>query len=159
MKSYNPAYRRKYPHLSFGALRKKLAATAAMLLVAAVLMVNSSYAWFVLSTAPEVTGIETQVGANGALEIALLNTASYNDLLLVTDADIDEGAEPGEASDTAGNLNWGNLVNLSSSTYGLSKVVLMPARLNISQTGEGAFTVNTNTLLKTPKYGEQSIRT
>ena len=140
--------------VSLSAMRKKLYSAVAMLLVSAILMASSSYAWFVLSTAPEATGIETQVGANGSLEIALLNTESYNDLLLVTDADIDEGAAPGERNVLASNLNWGNLVNLSNDSYGLSKIVLMPSRLNISQTGEADFTINTNTLLKTPKYGE-----
>ena len=51
--------------------KKKLTAAVAMLLVSAIMVVSSTYAWFTLSTAPEVTGITTTVGANGNLEIAL----------------------------------------------------------------------------------------
>ena len=46
-------------------LKKKLSAALAMLLIATLLMTTTTFAWFVLSTAPEVTGIETKVGANG----------------------------------------------------------------------------------------------
>ena len=52
-------------------LRGKLIAAVAMLLVACVMMVSSTYAWFTLSTSPEVQGITTTIGANGNLEIAL----------------------------------------------------------------------------------------
>ena len=52
-------------------IRSKLVAAVAMLLVASFMVASSSYAWFTLSTAPEVTGIKTTVGANGSLEIAL----------------------------------------------------------------------------------------
>ena len=51
-------------------IRKKLLAAIAMLLVAVIMTVSSTYAWFTLSTAPEVKGITTTVGANGNLEIA-----------------------------------------------------------------------------------------
>ena len=40
--------------MSFSSLRAKLMSTVAMLLVASTLLVTSSYAWFVMSTAPEV---------------------------------------------------------------------------------------------------------
>ena len=53
-------------------LKQKLMATLSMLLIATILLTTASYAWLVLSVAPEVTGISTNVGANGALEIALL---------------------------------------------------------------------------------------
>ena len=53
-------------------LKSKLLAAVAMLLVSSMMMVTSTYAWFTLSTAPEVTGITTAVGANGNLEMALL---------------------------------------------------------------------------------------
>jgi hypothetical protein len=57
--------------------RKKLIAALAMLLVSTILMVTTTMAWLVLSRAPEVTGIATNIGANGALEIVLLNTDTY----------------------------------------------------------------------------------
>ena len=53
-------------------MKSKLMAAVCMLLVSSIMMVSSTYAWFTLSTAPEVTGITTQVGANGNLEMALL---------------------------------------------------------------------------------------
>lgn len=139
------------------ALRKKLFSAAAMLLVASIMLVSTSYAWLILSTAPEVTGISTQVGANGALEIALLDTQSYSDLTRITNADIDESETVPSVSDS--NLSWGNLVGLGDASYGLSQIVLNPSRLFISPgstDGEGnqRYTINPNVLLKTPIYGE-----
>ena len=142
--------------LSFGSLRAKLLSTVAMLLVASTLLVTSSYAWFVMSTAPEVTGIDTQVGANGALEIALLNQKSWDNLSKLDMGDIDESAT-GELSTVAANLTWGNLVDLADDSYGLSKIILQPARLNITDGGvsgeQQSFKIN-QSLLKTPIYGE-----
>lgn len=145
--------------LSFGSLRAKLLSTVAMLLVASTLLVTSSYAWFVMSTAPEVTGIDTQVGANGALEIALLNEKSWNDLSQLDMGDIDESvAGDTAAAALAANLTWGNLVNLADPSYGLSKIILQPARLNITSDGadgEGTQQYKVKaTLLKTPVYSE-----
>ena len=52
-------------------IKTKLMAAICMLLVSSIMMVSTTYAWFTLSTAPEVTGINTAVGANGNLEMAL----------------------------------------------------------------------------------------
>ena len=136
--------------LSFGSLRAKLLSTVAMLLVASTLLVTSSYAWFVMATAPEVTGIDTQVGANGALEIAL-RTGENGDVY----GDFDENAT-GD-SDVDANNTWGNLVNLGDAKYGLNQITLLPSRLFIEEAGTvggvKAFSVN-ELLLKTPIYGE-----
>lgn len=83
-------------------IRGKLITTVCMLLIAAVMLATTSYAWFVLSTAPEVTGIDTSIGANGALEIWL------ND---------------------GGEINSGNIVRLGAD-YGLDKIVLLPSVLD-----------------------------
>ena len=141
------------PQRSISSMRSKLYSAVAMLLVASTLLVTSSYAWFVMSTAPEVTGIQTQVGANGALEIALLDSVSWNDLSRLDMGDIDENAD---GQTTQANLTWGNLVDLNSATYGLSQITLLPSRLFISASGEASdtFEVNKSTLLKTPVYGE-----
>ena len=146
------------PQRSISSMRSKLYSAVAMLLVASTLLVTSSYAWFVMSTAPEVTGIQTQVGANGALEIALLDKESWNDLSRLDMGDIDENAD---GQTTQANLTWGNLVDLNSATYGLSQITLLPSRLFIEQetAGDGenqetTYKVNTTTLLKTPHYGE-----
>ena len=136
--------------MSFSSLRAKLMSTVAMLLVASTLLVTSSYAWFVMSTAPEVTGIDTQVGANGALEIALRGGEAGD----VYD-DFDENAPEGSGIDI--NNTWGNLVNLGDVRYGLKQITLLPSRLYIQEQGtdDGAKTYSVNPLLlKTPIYGE-----
>ena len=149
MKQMKKEYKRRFPGLSVAALRSKLISTVALLLVASSLLVTSSYAWFVLSTAPEVTGIQTQVGANGSLEVALLSTETWDHLDRLDLADIDESADEniGDA-----NLTWGNLVNLADPAYGLGLIALNPSRLYIEPDGEG-YKIN-STILKTPVYAE-----
>lgn len=148
----------KHARGGLAALRTKLMSATAMLLVSAILMVSTSYAWYVLSTAPEVSNIKTQVGANGALEIALLNQESWNDLTLLDMGDIDESVTDEAASAIAANLTWGNLVNLGDSSYGMDKIVLNPARLSIAASGtdtDGTTQyVISDSLLKIPEYNE-----
>ena len=114
-------------------IRHKLIAAVAMLMVSAIMVVSTSYAWFTLSTAPEVTGIDTAIGANGNLEMALNN-----------------GQEIGTANGTQvlpeKNNTWGNLVDLNEG-YGLDLVQLLPSRLDV--TG-GVLKQN---LLQVPTYG------
>jgi hypothetical protein len=136
-------------------LKQKLMSATAMLVIASILMVTTSYAWYVMSTAPEVSNIKTQVGANGSLEIALLSDETWNALDKLDVTDFDESTE---GSTTTANLTWGNLVNLSDSSYGLSNIVLQPARLYIEPagtgtTGDASYVVNTS-FLKVPQYGE-----
>lgn len=135
------------------ALRKKLFSAAAMLLVASIMLVSTSYAWLVLSTAPEITGISTKVGANGALEIVLLNTDTYADVNLIPEMDIDESV----VVETSNEM-WGNLLDLGDSSYGLSQIALNPSRLNIAplEGTTGAYAVGSITpaLLKIPIYNE-----
>ena len=129
-------------------IRKKMMAATSMLLVSAILMVTTSYAWFTLSTAPEVTGITTSVGANGNLEMALLTTETFANTELIT-------SNTGDSMDVAGktkaNITWGNLVDLSDESYGLQKIALYPSALNATEKNE------VNTLgtgpLSVPKYG------
>lgn len=123
-------------------IKTKLMAAVCMLLVSSIMMVSTTYAWFTLSTAPEVKGITTAVGANGNLEMALLPK---------------NGAMPGNSATGDGalaieakNTTWGNLVDLSDSgIYGLDQITLFPAELNLDAV--------TNKLaaafLKTPAYG------
>ena len=63
-------------------IKSKLLAAIAMLMVATIMMVSSTYAWFTLSTAPEVKGISTTIGSNGNLEMAL---GTYNTFFGTTD--------------------------------------------------------------------------
>lgn len=130
-------------------LKKKLTAALAMLLVATTLMTTTSYAWFILSTAPEVAGIETQVGANGSLEIALLNTETRTDMSTVRSGLGDSLA----ANNLAANNAWGNLVDLGFIDYGLGNILLLPSRLNYTGSAEEGYTVDVSGMLAVPTYG------
>lgn len=125
-------------------LKSKLVAAICMLLVAVIMVVSSTYAWFTLSTAPEVTGITTNVGSNGALEMMLVTLTN-------------EGAIDYVIGTTAGktiiekNKMWGNIVDVSDSSYGLDQITLMPSKFEPS-TSDGKSFIPT-AILKTPKYG------
>ena len=130
------------PKFVYG-IKGKLISAVCMLLVAMIMVVSSTYAWFTLSTAPEVTGIQTAVGANGALEMALLgNTGSMPGETQVGDGTGDDW--------TVKNLTWGNLVDLSNPAYGLDNVVLYPSVLNKGTDGK----IASSGILKIPSYGE-----
>ncbi|MBE6899151.1 MAG: hypothetical protein E7479_00575 [Ruminococcaceae bacterium] len=135
-------------------IKTKLMAAVAMLLVSSIMMVSTTYAWFTLSTAPEVTGISTSVGANGNLEMALLPTDGLEQGI---------GAEYGITSGTSdsmsaqaknlANVTWGNLVDLSEG-YGLDQISLYPSALNVAASDEfGNPTSIADIFLKTPSYG------
>ena len=132
---------------SYGGVKKKLMGAICMLLVASIMVVSSTYAWFTLSTAPEITGISTSVGANGNLEMALLNSESFANPDTVIKSEVGDSTKDVKLK----NLTWGNLVDLSTG-YGLDKIKLMPAALNINGAA-GAFTVTKDNLLATPTYG------
>ncbi len=111
-------------------IKTKLMAAICMLMVSSIMMVSTTYAWFTLSTAPEVTGITTSVGANGNLEMALLPTNGDTNGITSGVGDSDKDLKDR-------NLTWGNLVNLAYSEvgktenyYGLDKIVLYPAALS-----------------------------
>lgn len=133
---------------SYGGVKKKLMGAICMLLVASIMVVSSTYAWFTLSTAPEITGISTSVGANGNLEMALLNSESFANPDTVIKSEVGDSTKDVKLK----NLTWGNLVDLSTG-YGLDKIKLMPAALNITKGAAGAFTVTPDNLLSTPTYG------
>ena len=115
-------------------IQKKLLAATSMLLVACIMLISASYAWFTLSTAPEIKGITTTIGANGNLEIALADDSTWaNPNNLKTNV--------GDAS----NITWGNLIDVSKN-YGLEGISLLPSRL-----GLGAENVINSLMF--PKYG------
>ena len=124
---------------------QKLMGAIAMLLVASIMMSATSYAWFVLSTAPEVTDLTTTAGANGALEIALQSNKADG----TGRADILSGVGQSIASKDARTANtyWGNVVDLSEG-YGLEHITLYPARLNLN-----GGVVNTTSMLSIPTFG------
>lgn len=126
----------------YTSMRNKLFAAIAMLLVSSIMMVSTTYAWFTLSTAPEVQGITTTVGANGNLEIALSPVDGDA-------ASITSGIDDSNKDWTLKNLTWGNLINLSDASYKLSEITLLPARLNGTTKGDSLAV----SPLQTPVYG------
>lgn len=128
---------------SFGNMKKKLMGAVCMLLVASIMMISATYAWFTLSTAPEITGITTSVGANGNLEMALLS----GNVDATTTQEGGVGSSMAIATDKVANLTWGNLVDLSDDSYGLQSISLKPARFN------NAGSWDTGNLLSIPVYG------
>lgn len=137
-------------------IKKKLTAAIMMLLISCIMTVTSTYAWFTLSTAPEITGVSTTVGANGSLEIALARPD-----LAANEDNWEEGPNASGQSDSGINETWGNLVDLSTG-YGLDEIILYPSELNIASVthdnadtpaNEYAATVSSTSILKTPEYG------
>lgn len=127
----------KYYQDALPKMKERVIAAAMSLVIAVSVTVTSTYAWVTLSTAPEVVSIDTTVAANGSLEIALANgTGSAPGKSAVGDS-TGAGTEI-----NAANITWGNLVNLSDPSYGLSKITLRPAALN-----------GTSGLLSNPLYG------
>lgn len=120
------AYKRALPEL-----RERVVAVALLLAMSASMLASASFAWVTLSTSPEVTGMATTVAANGNLEIALASGSSTGSA--------EEPAESGtrDSSATQGivssNTTWGNLINLSDPSYGISNIALRPALLNQTQ--------------------------
>lgn len=130
----------------------KLMAAISMLLVSAILMCLTSYAWFILSTAPEVSNLKTTAGANGALEIALQSTnEGKNGRAEITSA---VGSSHAVKSAAESNTYWGNVVDLTNG-YGLDNIQLYPSRLKLipNTTGDG-YTVDPNTILQVPQFGQ-----
>ena len=112
-------------------IRNKMMAAVSMLMVSSIMMVSSTYAWFTLSTAPEVKNISTTVAGNGSLEIALMPS---DGLLSSITAGFSSTENGGTVALTTANTTWGNVINLSDASYGLNKVELNPAQLNSAST-------------------------
>lgn len=136
-------------------LKSKLMAAVSMLLVSAIMVSVTTYAWFILSTAPEVKGMSTTVGSNGALEMALVDyeTSAGKELSAVLDSiPTAVGSSSAKVSLKEANKTWGNLVDLSDIAYGLDSIGAMyPARLNWTDANNKA--VNGRDLLKYAQYG------
>lgn len=130
-------------------LRKKLKLTLIPLLLCVILLFSASYAWLVLSLTPEVTSVETNVGSNGSLEIALLSEETYADPILIRTG-VGESAVVQEA--TTSNQYWGNVIDLTHEGYGLHEISLLPARLNLYAGENGRYRLRSD-MLKTAGYG------
>ncbi len=99
-------------------IRSKLMAAVAMLLVSVIMMTTASFAWFTISTAPEISTMTTQVVVNDNLEIALATNKS---------------TAPSYGQ-TGTQTVWGNIVDLTATdvatAYGAVNKTLRPAKLN-----------------------------
>lgn len=104
---------------------KRLYSAICLMLVSSLLLSIASFAWLVLSQAPEVSGVHAAVGANGSLEIAL-NTTSVDSYSFSANT----GSSIGIDSLYEKNSYWGNIVDLSDERYGLQNIELKPAALN-----------------------------
>lgn len=107
--------------------KRKVFITTMLLVCSGIMAVMATYAWFILSTAPEVSGVTTTVGANGSLEMALLTNETGANTSLIK-ADVGNSIEI--AGRVAGNVTWGNLVDLADTSYGLNTLTLYPSLLN-----------------------------
>lgn len=128
-------------------IKARLMSAIAMLLVSTIMLSSTTYAWFVLSTAPEVTGMSTTVGSNGSLEIALLND-SYDTTAI--QSGVGDSSAASTQTVAGSNITWGNIVDLSGASYGLQGVKLYPAALNLA---DDDTLVNGYSSLKFPTYG------
>jgi hypothetical protein len=126
---------------------KKLLSAIAMLLISSLMLSTVSYAWIVMSVAPEVREIHTTAGANGYLEIALQSGVGNS---TSTRAEPQHNAGDSLQADREKNKTWGNMVDLSTA-YGLDKITLYPSRLNMADLTTGK--VNTGSYLSVPSFG------
>lgn len=126
--------------------KRRFASALCMLLIATIMLGVTSYAWLVMSIAPEATGMTANVGANGSLEIALLNAQTRQDMTQISSM----GGSLASRNPSANN-SWGNVIDLSYSDYGLQEMVLWPSRLNLIQAGD-KYIVDSS-LLAVPTYG------
>lgn len=139
-------------------LKSKLMAAVSMLLVSAIMVSVTTYAWFILSTAPEVKGMSTTVGSNGALEMALVDyeTSAGKDLNAVLNSiPTAVGSSSAKVSLKEANKTWGNLVDLSDNYYGLTSddMTLYPAALNMDASSNDKKIGDMNAMLKYAAYG------
>lgn len=101
--------------------KKKMMTAVFMLVISVLMLTTASFAWFTISTNPEITKLTTQVVVNENLEIALAKTTGAVDASAV--------------ADTGNQYTWGNIINLDV------------ADLNGAATGTGNY--YKDTLVKT----------
>ena len=101
--------------------KSKLFAAAVMLMVSVLLLTSASFAWFTISTNPEVSDMTTQIVTNENLEVALAKTGA---------------AEPDVSAigSTGNQYAWGNIIDLGTEgdakdAYDLLTKTLRPATL------------------------------
>lgn len=132
-------------------VKSKLMGAVSMLVVSAIMLSSTTYAWFTLSTAPEVSGMSTTVGANGSLEVALLDNATGGTNIGNISSGVGTSSSTAGKSVTESNITWGNIVSLSDESYGLQNVTLYPSVLNV--TTANSTLLSRTAMLKYARYG------
>lgn len=107
-------------------IKERIVAAALLLAISIAMVTSASFAWITLSRAPEVSNVSTSIAGNGNLEIALVAPDGSVPLESMVG---DSSAAQGNTITNA-NTTWGNLINLSDPSYGLSNIVLRPALLS-----------------------------
>lgn len=107
-------------------IKERIVAAALLLVISVAMVTSASFAWITLSRAPEVSNVTTSIAGNGNLEIALVAPDGSVPLESMVG---DSSAAQGNTI-TKANTTWGNLINLSDPSYGLSNIVLRPALLS-----------------------------
>ncbi len=117
-------------------IKNKLMMATVMLLVSAIMLSTASFAWFSISTTPEIT-LTTNVVANENLEIAL-----------------DNGGVPSasEVGDHGDNTTWGNIINMGNDPIGQLKPVELLAANQAEDTDNGVPAINAGNVAY-PVYG------
>ena len=127
-------------------LKAKLMATVMSLILATLMLTSASFAWFTISTAPEISNVTTKMTSNNNLEIMLdkgyaagadgADNAARTIGTNTTPADVDTNAER--------NYYWGNLVDLdgyfNATSGSLKDMLLKPV---VATEASGAITFAT----------------
>lgn len=119
------AYKKMLPEL-----RERVIAVALLLAMSASMLGSASFAWLTLSKNPEVSAASTTIASNGNLEIAL---ATGNGMKVPDESQVGDSSAAEGQGIAKSNITWGNLINLSDSSYGLDSLVLRPAMLNAAE--------------------------
>lgn len=103
-------------------VKKKLLMAVVMLTLSILMMTSASFAWFTISTNPEISALTTQVVVNENLEIALAATGANVPAASLT-------------GDTGNQYTWGNIIDLTvdgaaKTAYASLDKTLRPAALN-----------------------------
>ena len=119
------AYKKALPEL-----RERVIAVALLLAMSVSMLGSASFAWITLSAAPETTGMQTTVAANGNLEIALAQGSTVSAAVAPGESQVGDSSAAEDQTIVDANITWGNLINVSDPTYGLSEIALRPALLS-----------------------------
>lgn len=107
-------------------VKEKIFSAAILFVISAAMLTTTSFAWIVLSTAPQVSNISSTIVGNGSLEIALVGSDENGELLQPNVSQVGDST----LDLVSRNKTWGNLINLNDPSYGLNSLTLKPARLN-----------------------------